>query len=262
MSPPGKAVRLECASISEIGMRSSNQDHIGLAEQDDLSCFTVADGAGGHHGGEVASRVVVEALLAKFGAESAFGPRALRCYVEHAARRLALAREGKPELADMSTTVAALMVDQLNARAVWAHLGDTRIYLFRGARLHAVTRDHSLTQQLIDAGYVKADQLRLHPQRNILFAAVGAESESESAASVTELPVDLVDGDAFLLCTDGLWEWVHEDRMEQTLATAQDSQGWLSAMCEIADNAARLSGKTRDNYSAYAIRVRRQELTT
>jgi len=241
-------------------MRSSNQDHIGLAEQDDMSCFTVADGAGGHHGGGIASRVVVDALLAKFGAESTFGTRALRCYLEHAARQLALAREGKPELADMSTTVAALLVDQVNARAVWAHLGDTRIYLFRGARLHAVTRDHSLTQQLIDAGYARADQLRVHPQRNILFAAVG--TEGESAASATELPVDLVDGDAFLLCTDGLWEWVHEDRMEQTLAAAQDSQSWLSAMCAIAADAARLSGKTRDNYSAYAIRVRRQELST
>jgi serine/threonine protein phosphatase PrpC len=260
MSPPNKAVRLDCASISEIGMRSSNQDHIGLAEQDDMSCFTVADGTGGHHGGEIAARVVVDALLAKFGAESAFGTRALRCYVEHAAKQLALARQGKPELADMSTTVAALLVDQVNARAVWAHLGDTRIYLFRDARLHAVTRDHSLTQQLIDAGYAKADQLRMHPQRNILFAAVG--TEGESAASVTELPVDLVDGDAFLVCTDGLWEWVHEDRMEQTLAAAQDSQSWLSAMCVIADNAARQSGKTRDNYSAYAIRVRRQELLT
>jgi serine/threonine protein phosphatase PrpC len=256
--PPNKAVRLDCASISEIGMRSSNQDHIGLAEQDDMSCFIVADGAGGHHGGEIASRVVVDALLAKFGAESAFGTRALRCYVEHAAGQLALAREGKPELADMSTTVAALLVDQVNARAVWAHLGDTRIYLFRDARLHAVTRDHSLTQQLIDAGYAKADQLRVHPQRNILFAAVG--TEGENAASATELPVDLVDGDAFLLCTDGLWEWVDEDRMEQTLAAAQDSQSWLSAMCAIADSAARHSGKTRDNYSAYAIRVRRQEL--
>jgi len=258
--PLNKAIRLDCASVSEIGMRSSNQDHLGLAEQDDMRCFTVADGAGGHQGGEIASRVVVDALLAKFGAESAFGARALRCYVEHAAHQLVLARQGKPELADMSTTVAALLLDQANARAVWAHLGDTRIYLFRGTRLHAVTRDHSLTQQLIDAGYARTDQLRSHPQRNILIAAVG--SEGESAPSVTELPVELADGDAFLVCTDGLWEWVHEDDMEQTLATAQDSQAWLSAMCGIADHAARLSGKTRDNYSAYAIRVRQPEQST
>lgn len=246
-------MRLDCASLSEIGTRASNQDRIGLAEQDDMACFVVADGAGGHQGGEIAARAVVDALLAKFGAESAFGARALLCYVEYASRQLALARQGKPELADMSTTVAALLIDRINARAVWAHLGDTRIYLFRDARLHAVTHDHSLTQQLVDAGYVGADQLRVHPQRNVLLAAVG--TEGETTASATELPVGLVEGDAFLLCTDGLWEWVHEDQMEQTLACARDSQGWLAAMSAIAENAARQSGETRDNYSAYAIRV-------
>jgi serine/threonine protein phosphatase PrpC len=255
--PPSKTIRLDCASVSAIGMRPSNQDHIGLAEQDDMSCFIVADGAGGHQGGEVASRVVVEALLAKFGAESSFGARALLSYVEHASEQLALAREGKPELADMSTTVAALLVDQVNARAVWAHLGDTRIYLFRAGRLFAVTRDHSLTQQLIDAGYARADELRAHPQRNILLAAIGTAGESGPIA--TEQPVELEDGDACLLCTDGLWEWILEDQMEQALAATPDSQAWLTAMCAIADEAARQSGKARDNYSAYAIRVRKQK---
>ncbi|QNB00580.1 protein phosphatase 2C domain-containing protein [Massilia sp. Se16.2.3] len=73
-SPPNKPVQLEYAAISEIGMRSSNQDHIGLAQRDGLRCFVVADGAGGHHGGEIASRVVVDALLARFDAEASFGP--------------------------------------------------------------------------------------------------------------------------------------------------------------------------------------------
>jgi serine/threonine protein phosphatase PrpC len=254
---PSKAVRLDWASVSEIGMRSANQDRIGLAAQDDMSCFVVADGAGGHQGGEIASKIVVDAVLAKFADESSFAPRALRCYVEHATELLAQAKLGKPELAEMSTTVATLLIDQVNARALWAHLGDSRIYLFRDARLHSVTRDHSLTQQLIDAGYAKADQLRTHSQRNILFAAVG--TEGEHILSAIELPIELAEGDAFLMCSDGLWEWIHEDQMEQTLGAAYDSTSWLQAMCEIADNAARQSGKTRDNYSAYAIGVRAQE---
>jgi len=253
MPPPNK-LQLDCASVSEIGQRSSNQDHLGMAGQDDMRCIVVADGAGGHHGGEIASTVVVDALLAKFGAESAFGTRALLSYVEHASRALVQARQDKAELADMSTTVAALLVDKANARAVWAHVGDTRVYLFRGARLHAVTRDHSLAQQLIDAGYARADGLRVHPQRNILFAAVGADDEG--AASALDAPVDLRAGDAFLLCTDGLWEWVLEDQMEEALATAPDSRAWLAALCAIADEASGRSGKPRDNYSAYAIRVR------
>ena len=257
---PGKRILLDCASVSGIGARASNQDRIGQAEHDDMRCFIVADGAGGHEGGEVAARVVVDALLAKFGTESSFGPRALLCYVDHAAAQLALARRDRPALADMSTTVAALLVNQVNARAVWAHLGDTRIYLFRGTRLCAVTRDHSLTQQLIDAGYLAADTLRAHPQRNILLAAVG--SGEEGATRFTEAPVELAEGDAFLLCTDGLWEWVHEAQMEQALAAAPDSERWLAALCAIADEAAGRSDKPRDNYSAYAIRVRTQELST
>jgi PPM family protein phosphatase len=76
------------------------------------------------------------------------------------------------------------------------------------------------------------------------------------------LPVDLADGDAFLVCTDGLWEWVDEDRMERTLTVAPDSKDWLAALCAVADDAARESGKVRDNYSAYAIRVRLQESAT
>lgn len=260
MSPPGKPILLDCASVSGIGARASNQDRIGQAEHDDMRCFIVADGAGGHEGGEVAARVVVDALLAKFGTESSFGPRALLCYVDYAAAQLALARQDMPALAEMSTTVAALLVNQVNARAVWAHLGDTRLYMFRGARLCAVTRDHSLAQQLIDAGYLTADKLRAHPQRNILLAAVG--TGEAGATSVTEAPVDLVDGDAFLLCTDGLWEWVHEAQMEGALAAAPDSERWLAALCAIADEAAGRSDKPRDNYTAYAIRVRGQELST
>jgi serine/threonine protein phosphatase PrpC len=256
----GGAVRLSAASLSAIGMRASNQDAIGAVRQDEMSCFVIADGAGGHEGGEIASKLVVDAVLEKFNGESSFGARALRSYIEHAIAQVAQAKRSSARLQDMSATVAALLVDQTNGRAVWAHLGDTRLYLFRGKRLHAVTKDHSLTQQLIDAGYARADQLRLHPQRNILFAAVGAEGET--AVAVSEAIVELEDGDAFLACTDGLWEWVQEADMERTLAEATDSEQWLAAMCRLADAAVDAAGKSRDNYSVYAIQVHRQDSPT
>jgi serine/threonine protein phosphatase PrpC len=250
-------VRLSCAKLSAIGMRASNQDAIGDAQQDALACFAISDGAGGHEGGEVASKLVIEAILDKFAGEASFGARALLSYVGHAIARVAEAKLQAPSRQDMSATAAALLVDRSNARAVWAHLGDTRIYHFRGARLHAMTRDHSLTQQLIDAGYAKAAELRTHPQRNILFAAVGAEGETapEPSADV----IQLEDGDAFLLCTDGLWEWVLEADMERTLAAAADCDAWLAAMCALADANIGAAGKVRDNYSVYAIRVQRQD---
>jgi serine/threonine protein phosphatase PrpC len=254
------AVKLSWAQASETGMRETNQDAIGAARNGDLACFVIADGTGGHHGGEVASRMVVDTVLGAFCAAPAFGAAALLSYIADAGAKVANAKRADPRLSDMSTTVAALLVDQHSARAVWAHLGDTRIYLFRAGRLHAVTKDHSLTQQLIDAGYVAHDQLRAHPQRNVLLAAVGAEGEATVTAS--DDAIALQAGDALLACSDGLWEWVDESAMEQTLSATARSEDWLAAMCKAADAAVLAAGKVRDNYSVYAIRVHPRESAT
>lgn len=249
------ALRLAWAQLSEAGMRAANQDAIGTARDGALACFVVADGTGGHVGGEVAARLAVDALLAAFGAAPACGTPALLAYIGQAAAALAQARHADRQLAAMSTTVAALLVDLQGARASWAHLGDSRIYLFRAARLHAVTRDHSLSQQLIDAGYARADQLRSHPQRHVLLAALGADGDLPVAACELALQA----GDALLVCSDGLWQWVDEAAMELALSASAGSDEWLAALCTHADAAAGAAGAARDNYSAYAIRVHGQE---
>ena len=246
-------IGLSWTRINEIGKRATNQDTIGEAYYDQLACFVLADGAGGHEGGEVASRVVVDAVLACFKDQPAFGPEALLSYAKCASDEVARRKLAQPQYGDMSTTVAALLVDLARGQVQWGHLGDSRVYLFRGARLHAMSKDHSLTQQLIDAGYARAEQLRIHPQRNILFAAIGAEGDTEvelSAGATVLLP-----GDALLMCSDGLWEWVVEADMERTLSQSTTPDQWLAAMCRLADDNIINSGKVRDNYSAYAILV-------
>lgn len=246
-------VDLSWTRVNEIGKRPTNQDTVGEAFHDPLACFVVADGAGGHEGGEIASRVVVDSVLSNFRQQPGFGPDALLGYAASASSDVAKRKQREPRLADMSTTVAALLVDRARGQALWAHLGDTRIYLFRATRLHAMSKDHSMTQQLIDAGYARAEQLRLHPQRNILFAAIGAEGDTQvelSAGATALLP-----GDALLICSDGLWEWVVEADMERTLAQAASSADWLARMRRLADDNILNTGKVRDNYSAYAIFV-------
>lgn len=246
-------INLSWANISATGMRASNQDAMGEAQQDDMVCFVMSDGAGGHEGGEVAARIVVDTVLSEFLRESSFGVRAMHSYAECAMARVAQGKHLAPRQHDMSATIATVLIDQSNRQALWAHLGDTRIYLFRHDKLHRVTKDHSVAQQFIDAGYGQADQLRLHPQRNILFAAVGAEGGTEAA--VTSEAVKIEDGDAFLVCTDGFWEWVLEADMEATLAAARTSQEWLIAMGRIADANVNAAQKLRDNYSVFAIWV-------
>lgn len=244
-------INLSWANITATGMRASNQDVMGEAQQDDMVCFVMSDGAGGHAGGEVAAKIVVDAVLQEFLRESSFGVRALLSYVECAIAKVAHGKNLVPRQHDMSATVATVLIDQSNRHALWAHLGDTRIYLFRNRQLHQVTKDHSVAQQFIDAGFAQADQLRLHPQRNILFAAVGAEGDTQ--AEVTREKVKIQDGDAFLLCTDGFWEWVLEADMESTLAAATTSEQWLIAMNRIADVNVNAAKKIRDNYSVFAI---------
>ena len=245
-------IALSWAKLNGMGMRASNEDAIGHALQDDMGCFVISDGAGGHEGGEVASKLVVDAVLNKFLKESSFSQRAMHAYVGSAIAEVALGRRRMPALHDMSATIAAVLIDQSNRQALWAHLGDTRIYWFQNRRLVEVSKDHSVAQQFIDAGYGHADQLRQHPQRNMLFAAIGAEGDTPIAVSHS---VNLGDGDAFLICTDGFWEWVIEADMERTLAAAGSSDEWLDAMSTIAAANVERAGKLRDNYSAFAIWV-------
>jgi serine/threonine protein phosphatase PrpC len=242
---------VSCASLSELGGRSSNQDRLGLAEQDELACFVVSDGVGGQCGGEIASQTVVSAIIDRFLEESLYGERALRSYFDHATAEVAARKRGEPEFKDMSATVAVVLIDRINRSALLAHLGDTRIYLFRDRRLHHVSKDHSLVQQFIDAGYCTPSQLRTHPLRSTLFAAVGIESETPVEPITPAMTLEA--GDAVLICTDGFWEWLPEEAMERAFDGATDVQGWLDGMAAVAAGGSLASGKERDNATAIAI---------
>lgn len=246
-----QGLELDCAQLTDIGGRQSNQDAHANAQQDGLACFVISDGTGGHAGGEIASRLVVNAVIDGFLQELSFGGRALRFYVEHAIAQVAKRKIAEQQLKDMSATVATVLIDKENRFALWAHLGDTRIYLFRDGKVYRATHDHSLVQQFVDAGYCPPEALRTHPQRSVLYAAVGTEGDTDP--EITHETVALHDGDAFLLCTDGFWEWVTEHEMEQSLADAASADDWLRRMREILERNGRNSPKLRDNYTAQAL---------
>lgn len=247
----GSGIDLRFAQVTNAGGRQFNQDMLGSARQDDLACFVVSDGAGGHAGGEVASNVVVSAMIDKFLQELSFGPHALRSCIDYAITRIAQRKREEDRLANMSATVAAVLIDQKNRCARWAHLGDTRIYLFRQRRMHKVTKDHSMVQQFIDAGYCKPEQLRMHPQRSVLFAAIGIEGDVLPVVAMDML--EIKNDDVFLICTDGFWEWITEDEMEQTLALATTVEDWLNTMSNIVEKNGSAASQSCDNYTAFAV---------
>jgi len=242
---------LRSSELTEIGDRQSNQDAQASARQGGLACFVVSDGAGGHAGGEIASSLVVKAVIDSFLQELSFGVRALQFYVSQAISRVAQGKSTDRQLKDMSATVAAVLIDNDNRCALWSHLGDPRIYLFRNKKIQSVTRDHSLVQQFVDAGYCPPEALRTHPQRSVLYAAVG--TDGDTPPEMTQEIVALQEGDAFLLCTDGFWEWITESEMEQCLARAVSVEDWLRKMRKIVEDNGNKSPKFRDNYTAQAL---------
>jgi serine/threonine protein phosphatase PrpC len=255
-APPAAGIGLDVAQVSGIGGRDSNQDALGSLRLGGLVCFVVSDGAGGHEGGEIASRTVVQAVSAAFEEAvtngGGIGAATLQACIARAMAAVAQARAGNAQLESMNATVAILQVDTRRGEAAWAHLGDTRIYLFRGGRLLHMTKDHSLVQQFIDAGLVDGADLRTHPKRNLLYAAIGAENDVPAAI---QAPIALEDGDAVLVCTDGLWEWVSEDAMEEALSATGSAQAWLDALCAAAEHNGAQSATMRDNFTAQVVLV-------
>ncbi|MFH8251774.1 PP2C family protein-serine/threonine phosphatase [Microbacterium sp. B2969] len=200
------------AAISHTGkVRSNNQDS-GYAGS---NLFVVADGMGGHAGGDVASSLAIarlEALDQPYSATSE-AERALRDAISDAAGELSDTVRIRPELAGMGTTVSALvMVDQY---AVIAHIGDSRIYLYRDGTLTQITTDHTFVQRLVDSGRITPEEARYHPRRSVLMRVLG-DMDTEPEVDTFIMPTQ--PGDRWLLCSDGLSGVVDDAHTTKALA--------------------------------------------
>ena len=140
----------------------------------------------------------------------------------------------------------------------WAHVGDSRLYWFRGGVLQQRTKDHSLVQSLFDAGLLTLDQMQGHPRRSELRTAMGLPDESlevDNGASLTGIEA----GDVFLLCSDGLWEYIDDSMLESSLTIAAAPAAWLDNLALKVKN---LAGhkSSHDNFSALTVWVGAQTI--
>jgi serine/threonine protein phosphatase PrpC len=240
----------DAAVLSKPGGRERNEDFCGQWASDAIGCYVVSDGAGGHGGGEFAAKVAVTEVLREFVLEPAVSVESMHRLLWTANRAVLDEQVRRLEFPDMRATIAVLCVDRERSLAIWGHAGDSRVYCFRDARMRHRTLDHSVVQELVGAGYCDESALRRHPDRSRLVSALGGRGELR--ASALESPVAIAQGDCFLLCTDGLWEYTEEAAMEKHLRAAADTGAWLAALeREVLATAP----PGHDNYSALALRL-------
>ena len=247
------SLALEVATMTRRGGRNHNEDACGHWHSAGHLCGVVADGAGGHGGGDKASKIAVETILGLFAEAPTIASEAMARVILESNRSIIRHRADNREVQNMYSTVVAFAIDLQSGRGLWGHSGDSRLYVFRGGRIATSTRDHSLVQSLVDSGMLAAEEMRSHPQRSELLSALGVEEEDLQIA-VPPQAWEALAGDVFLLCTDGLWEYVEDPQLESSLAEADNALAWLHSLEQGV-----LKGAVRkprhDNFTALAVWV-------
>lgn len=235
--------------------RQTNQD--AYAIDNDLRLWIVADGMGGHAGGEVASRIAVDSIAgtirAAYSGEGSLsiGPSQIANLLIDALsiadKAIHDAAMQNQELEGMGTTVVVcLLCPGSPSQAVLAHVGDSRAYLLRNRQLHPLTTDHSYVQKLLSQGNLTENEASRHPQRNVLLRALGISDQSIPDTKIQPLEPD----DTLLLCTDGLTKMLGNDEILALLSDTQASPTDMSK--QLVDRANEHGGK--DNTTVVLIR--------
>jgi PPM family protein phosphatase len=232
------------AAVSHVGrIRSNNQDS-GYAGR---NLFLVADGMGGHAGGDVASAIATRRIAeADDDYESApVAAAALEGALIAANRQLAETVAEHSELTGMGTTVSALLLD--GDRVVISHIGDSRIYLLRSGELSQISIDHTFVQRLVDAGRITAEEAMVHPRRSVLMRVLG---DVEASPEIDSMVLDTRAGDRWMLCSDGLSGVVSFDEILEIMASDAGAK-------QVADRLvkASLDGGAPDNVTVVVVDI-------
>jgi serine/threonine protein phosphatase PrpC len=220
---------VELAGMSDIGcQRENNEDQFAYwepAADDEFArkgrLAMVADGMGGHEGGQEASRIAVETIQEIFAESSDGDPQSLLLMgFQIAHERILDYAAGHPELHGMGTTATAVAL--LGNHLYYAHVGDSRLYLIRGSSISRLTHDHSYVGRLVENGVISAAEAEIHPQRHILTAALGAGTDL--LPETPQPPIALQKDDVLVLCTDGLWSLLTESEIQIAVVNNQPNE--------------------------------------
>ena len=201
---------MRAVSRTDIGrVRASNQDAL-LMQAGKYPLYGVADGMGGHRAGDVASRMTVDMISQRLGDQKP-SEQVLRAAVEEANRAVYQAQQENSDYAGMGTTLTMLWEDE--DTLLLAHVGDSRAYLLRNEEIKQITCDHSLVGEMLRDGIITQEEAANHPYRNVITRAIGTEATVECDIFRVEKKA----GDKWLICSDGLSEYVSDAEMASRL---------------------------------------------
>lgn len=237
------------AQYTDIGERENNEDALGCFYNEKKGyCFIVADGLGGHGRGEEASETVIKAFKKNFSEvenQEEFFEKAFA----NGQEELEKMQDDSHAIMELKTTAVALTI--CDEEALFAHIGDSRLYVFQNNKVLTRTLDHSVPQMLVFAGEIKEKHIRKHPDRNRLLKVLGARDQ-ELKFDLSK-PIDLSECQGFLLCSDGFWENITERKMCKFLRKSKSVEQWMELMKkEVIKNG---TGNNMDNNTAIAILV-------
>lgn len=232
--------------ISEPGTREINEDSVSIAENGSSLCCVLCDGLGGHGRGEEASKLVTDEMITYFVNSDGMIDNIGDAF-ETVQKKLLNEQKVKSAKFEMKTTAVILVITDKEIR--WGHIGDSRLYMFKKGKYKKRTLDHSVPQMLVLAKDIKEKEIRNHPDRNKLLRVMGIEWGANSYEISKK--IKRKDKYAFLLCSDGFWELIEEEKMELFLKNSSNSEEWLEKMTEeVKKNGA---GKNMDNFSAITV---------
>lgn len=229
---------MDIQALSQPGGRPVNEDRVTFRCTENAFFAAVADGLGGHGSGDLAAEAALTHLSEKLPPET-LSRETLKAHIAETNHLILSSCTGKSTLA---------MVCGNKTAAFSAHVGDSRIYQFRGDTILFQSRDHSVSQLAVAVGEITQDQIRGHVDRNKLIRSLGSQD-----GSLPEIhPLELQSGDGILLCSDGFWELILEEEMINTYKNAATAEAWLSAMEQMVS---RKLTPHSDNYSAVVLLI-------
>jgi PPM family protein phosphatase len=245
---------VEPAGMSDVGcQRRNNEDCYAYWESaSDLEYESkgrlaiVADGMGGHEGGQEASRIAVQTIQQVYAETPDSDPKSLLAVAfREAHKRIHSYAAEHPQLRGMGTTATAIVL--LSRQLYYSHVGDSRLYLVRAGKASRLTHDHSYVSRLVEDGVITSEEAEMHPQRHILTTALGAGPEFSLDAP--EHPIALEAGDVLVLCTDGLWGLLTELEVAQTATDNRPAEA-----CRVLVEMAKQRGGP-DNITVQVLRI-------